>query len=383
MESVALSDKLRARLAVKQLCLCLLIFIGRHKVPNAAPIAHNAEEIRHKRIENLVKKAELLSLNQPVIVLFPSHSVLDEAEQTFLVKRDFAHSDIIGNSRAADGGNGHNSVVNIALPTVKIEICGGNLTAVAYGKKIYLVFAAVPFNGLNVFIKLGGADFGAHAEITAEIINFRVADIFGNFRGDILFVPVLPVGITLHKHGIVGVRAVGIVSFQLICARPVGVAAHFFKHNGKFFAHNLCNVFGIAERHCAQTYADLRYVCQQALSYQIHIDAPNMLACFKAVAVIKRGGAVAGHDYNGIIRYFALYLSRSGGGKGTTGNGDCKRKQNSKQFFQNYQPFLTAIIYIKYTTIFIPKMQINFNFFIHLRRLRIPNKYAGQTKPFR
>ena len=218
VEAVALSDKLRALDGVKELSLHFLIFVGGDEIPNAAPEAHYLKNIGDKGVDDLVEEAELLRFNEPVVILLPPHAVLDEAEQAFLIEGCVTGGEVVGKGRAADGGDSHNGVVNVVFKAEKVEIGCGDLTAVADCEDIHLILAAVFLNGLYVFVKLSGAEFAAHSEIAVEVVYLAVADVFGDFGGDILLVAVAAARVEIHQGDVVGLLGGGVVALELVNA---------------------------------------------------------------------------------------------------------------------------------------------------------------------
>ena len=153
MEAGALFNQRGAFNGVKQSCFELLIFIRRAEIPKAAPITENGEDMGNGFFKNFIKETELLSLYEPVIVVFRHCSVLNEANKTFFVKINFAVEGIIKNTCAADCRHGKHSVINVAEMTVEVKIGCGYLTAVAETENVDLILAAVTLDILNKFVR--------------------------------------------------------------------------------------------------------------------------------------------------------------------------------------------------------------------------------------
>lgn len=69
METVALLDK-RSTLGVAQIFVTKLrIKFDGNKIPYASPVADRIGKIRDKRVENFIKKTELVGTEKPLIIL--------------------------------------------------------------------------------------------------------------------------------------------------------------------------------------------------------------------------------------------------------------------------------------------------------------------------
>ena len=161
-------------------------------------------------VERLIEAVKAERLDEPLVFIFLAEAYLDILYERGDVKMYVALEQVNDELSAAGRGSVHYRAVNIALCAVIIEICRGQLTAVAESVEIDFPASGELFHFLNELVELGGVFNLTHAPVLSESEVILRADALDEIGGDLFFGYVFVLAFCL-EDGCAGVRrALGI-----------------------------------------------------------------------------------------------------------------------------------------------------------------------------
>ena len=154
---------------VEIFCLELLVLVGGNEIPDAAEVNNYIEQILMENIvERLIETVESERLDKPLIFILFAEAYLDIFYKSRDIEMDVALEQVNNELSAAGRGSVHYRAVNIALCAVIIEICRGQLTAVAESVEIDFPASGELFHFLNELVELGSVFNLTHAPVLGE-----------------------------------------------------------------------------------------------------------------------------------------------------------------------------------------------------------------------
>ena len=196
---------------VKIFRLELLVLVGGNEIPDTAEVYNNIEQIlMNDIVERLIEAVEAERLDEPLIFILFAEAYLDIFDKGRDIEMNVALEQVNDELSAAGRGSVHYRAVNIALCAVIIEICRGQLTAVAESVEIDFPASGELFHFLNELVELGGVFDLTHAPVLGESEVVLRADALDEIGGDLFFGYVFVLAFCL-EDGCAGVRrALGI-----------------------------------------------------------------------------------------------------------------------------------------------------------------------------
>ena len=208
---VALGYQLGILDGIEIFCLELLVLVEGNEIPDTAEVNNYIEQILiNDIVEGLIEAVKAECLDEPLIFVLLAEAYLDILYERGDVKMYVALEQVNDELRSAYRGSVHYRAVNIALCAVIIEICRGQLTAVAESVEIDFPASGELLHFLNELVELGGVFNLTHAPVLGEGEVILRADALDEIGGDLLFSYVFVLALCL-KDGCAGVRrALGI-----------------------------------------------------------------------------------------------------------------------------------------------------------------------------
>ena len=192
-------------------CLELLVLVGGNEIPDTAEVNNYIEQIlMNDIVERLIEAVEAECLDEPLVFIFLAEAYLDIFDKSRDIEMDVALEQVNDELSAAGRGSVHYRAVNIALCAVIIEICRGQLTAVAESVEIDFPASGEFLHFLDELVELGGVFDLTHAPVLGKGEVILRADALDEIGGDLFFGYVFVLALCL-EDGCAGVRrALGI-----------------------------------------------------------------------------------------------------------------------------------------------------------------------------
>ena len=187
-------------------CLELLVLVGGNEIPDTAKVNNYIEQIlMNDIVECLIEAVEAECLDEPLVFIFLAEAYLDILYERGNVKMYVALEQVNDELSAAYRGSVHYRAVNIALCAVIIEICRGQLTAVAEPVEIDFPASGELLHFLDELVELGGVFDLTHAPVLGESEVVLRADALDEIGRDLFFGYVFVLAFCL-EDGCAGVR---------------------------------------------------------------------------------------------------------------------------------------------------------------------------------
>lgn len=207
-------------------------------------------------VERLIEAVEAERLDEPLVFIFLAEAYLDIFDKGRDIEMDVALEQVNDELSAAYRGSVHYRAVNIALCAVIIEICRGQLAAVAESVEIDFPASGELLHFLNELVELGGVFDLTHAPVLGESEVVLRADALDEIGRDLFFGYVFVLALCLEDGGACIRRTLGIDG-EIILRAAVGVAAQGFEQLDSRLAYDFNEPFIIAERRSGKTACEL------------------------------------------------------------------------------------------------------------------------------